>query len=138
MTPISDNESDDFFTRRKTPSSSFKANMRMHSMPKSPLRSSSSSGRVPLHAPADNLDDTSSKRNTSTGSDMVPTISWPILLAVVPTVGSFFAGSAEAWSDFVMILLILYYVYKWMTGMYITPEKAHAETQDKKKDWCGN
>jgi hypothetical protein len=42
--------------------------------------------------------------------------SWPILLAIVPTLGTFFAGSAEIWSDFVMILLILYYVYKWMTG----------------------
>lgn len=45
-------------------------------------------------------------------------VSWPILLAIVPTVGSFFAGSADAWSDFVMILLILFYVYKWMTGMH--------------------
>ncbi|KAG0163508.1 hypothetical protein DFQ30_011447 [Apophysomyces sp. BC1015] len=42
-------------------------------------------------------------------------ISWPIFLAVIPTLGAFVAGSAELWSDFVMILLILYYVYKWIT-----------------------
>lgn len=45
-----------------------------------------------------------------------PTVSWPILLAIIPTLGAFFAGSAEIWSDFIMLLLILYYVYKWMTG----------------------
>lgn len=43
-------------------------------------------------------------------------ISWPIILAVIPTLGAFVAGSAEVWSDFIMILLILYYVYKWITG----------------------
>ena len=47
-------------------------------------------------------------------------ISWPIILAVVPTLGAFFAGSAEVWSDFVLSLLTLYYVYKWMTGNYYT------------------
>jgi hypothetical protein len=45
-----------------------------------------------------------------------PAVSWPILLAVIPTLGAFFAGSAEIWTDFIMLLLILYYVYKWMTG----------------------
>jgi hypothetical protein len=43
-------------------------------------------------------------------------ISWPIILAVIPTLGAFIAGSAEVWSDLIMILLILYYVYKWITG----------------------
>lgn len=43
-------------------------------------------------------------------------ISWPIILAIIPTLGAFVAGSAEVWSDFIMILLILYYVYKWITG----------------------
>lgn len=43
-------------------------------------------------------------------------ISWPIILAIIPTLGAFIAGSAEVWSDFIMILLILYYVYKWITG----------------------
>lgn len=47
-----------------------------------------------------------------------PTVSWPILLAIIPTLGAFFAGSAEIWSDFIMLLLILYYVYKWMTGKH--------------------
>jgi hypothetical protein len=45
-----------------------------------------------------------------------PSISWPILLAIIPAFGTFVAGSADIWSDFVMLLLILYYVYKWMTG----------------------
>ncbi|KAI9472352.1 MAG: hypothetical protein EXX96DRAFT_583750 [Benjaminiella poitrasii] len=42
-------------------------------------------------------------------------ISWPILLAVIPTLGTFLFGSAEIWTDFIMLLLILYYVYKWIT-----------------------
>lgn len=54
-----------------------------------------------------------------------PTVSWPILLAIIPTLGAFFAGSAEIWSDFIMLLLILYYVYKWMTGKHI--HKCHAK-----------
>ncbi|CAO3693536.1 unnamed protein product [Rhizopus stolonifer] len=45
-----------------------------------------------------------------------PAISWPILLAGIPTLGAFFAGSSEIWNDFIMVLLILFYVYKWMTG----------------------
>lgn len=45
-----------------------------------------------------------------------PAISWPILLAGVPTLGAFFAGSSEIWNDLIMVLLILFYVYKWMTG----------------------
>lgn len=45
-----------------------------------------------------------------------PHVSWPILLAVIPAFGTFFAGNTDIWSDFVMLFLILYYVYKWMTG----------------------
>lgn len=45
--------------------------------------------------------------------------SWPILLAIIPAFGTFIAGNADIWSDFVMLTLILYYVYKWMTGIYI-------------------
>lgn len=44
-------------------------------------------------------------------------ISWPILLAVIPTLGAFIVGSAEDWGDFVLTVLVLYYVYKWITGM---------------------
>lgn len=46
-------------------------------------------------------------------------ISWPILLAVIPTLGAFVVGNAEDWGDFILILLILYYVYKWITGKTI-------------------
>lgn len=53
--------------------------------------------------------------------------SWPILLAVVPTVGSFFGGNADTWSDFVIILLVLYYIYKWMTCKYYTTGTRHHE-----------
>lgn len=63
-------------------------------------------------------------RTTSTNADhnnskdeFSTSISWPIILAVIPTLGAFVAGSAEVWSDFIMILLILYYVYKWITGL---------------------
>ena len=88
----SDNEEDIYMKRHQPPSS------------KAKMRAAPSAKYQPRPARA------------STDSAFSPTISWPILLAVVPTVGSFFAGSADAWSDFVMILLILYYVYKWMTG----------------------
>ncbi|CEG78752.1 hypothetical protein RMATCC62417_13314 [Rhizopus microsporus] len=53
--------------------------------------------------------------SSSVGDDFSAAVSWPILLAGVPTLGAFFAGSSEIWSDFIMILLILFYVYKWMT-----------------------
>ncbi|KAI9029777.1 hypothetical protein CLU79DRAFT_736006 [Phycomyces nitens] len=53
-------------------------------------------------------------------------ISWPILLAVIPTLGAFIAGSAEVWSDFIMILLILYYVYKWITVPWSYYESARS------------
>lgn len=59
---------------------------------------------------------TNNNAHASTPQTNSNEFSWPILLAIVPTLGTFFAGSAEIWSDFVMILLILYYVYKWMTG----------------------
>lgn len=60
---------------------------------------------------------TSTKVNhNSTKDEFSSSISWPIILAVIPTLGAFIAGSAEVWSDFIMILLILYYVYKWITG----------------------
>ncbi|KAI9487359.1 MAG: hypothetical protein EXX96DRAFT_497926 [Benjaminiella poitrasii] len=58
-----------------------------------------------------------SKKNESSYSGT--TVTWPIVLAVIPTMGAFFAGNNEIWSDFIMVLLILYYVYKWVTGKYI-------------------
>lgn len=61
---------------------------------------------------------TSTSKAANTSDEFSPAVSWPILLAVIPTLGAFFAGSAEIWSDFIMLLLILYYVYKWMTGKY--------------------
>lgn len=61
---------------------------------------------------------TASTEKSDQSSEFSPTVSWPILLAVIPTLGAFFAGSAEIWSDFIMLLLVLYYVYKWMTGGY--------------------
>ncbi|GAN11686.1 conserved hypothetical protein [Mucor ambiguus] len=62
--------------------------------------------------------------NISEKNEFSPIISWPILLAVIPTLGAFFAGSAEVWSDFIMLLLILYYVYKWMTVPWAYYESA--------------
>lgn len=62
---------------------------------------------------------TSSRRysNASQATESVsPAVSWPIVLAIVPTLGAFVAGSAEVWSDLIMVLLILYYTYKWVTG----------------------
>ncbi|KAL9550235.1 hypothetical protein MBANPS3_004820 [Mucor bainieri] len=57
-------------------------------------------------------------------NEFSPIVSWPILLAIIPTLGAFFAGSAEIWSDFIMLLLILYYVYKWMTVPWAYYESA--------------
>lgn len=56
------------------------------------------------------------------GDEFSASVSWPILLAVIPAIGAFFAGSAEVWSDFIMILLTLYYVYKWLTGKTINAQ----------------
>lgn len=55
-----------------------------------------------------------------------PAVSWPIVLAIIPTLGAFFAGSAEIWSDFIMLLLILYYVYKWLTVPWSYYESARS------------
>ncbi|ORY95596.1 hypothetical protein BCR43DRAFT_475525 [Syncephalastrum racemosum] len=57
--------------------------------------------------------DTSTQQ--SEDEEVSTAVTWPIILAVIPTLGAFFAGSADVWSDFVMSLLILYYVYKWIT-----------------------
>ncbi|GAN01673.1 hypothetical protein MAM1_0010d01107 [Mucor ambiguus] len=72
-------------------------------------------------------------RTTSTNADhnnskgeFSSSISWPIILAVIPTLGAFVAGSAEVWSDFIMILLILYYVYKWITVPWSYYESARS------------
>ncbi|KAG2187576.1 hypothetical protein INT44_005265 [Umbelopsis vinacea] len=52
---------------------------------------------------------------SQTAESVSPSVSWPIVLAIVPTLGAFVAGSAEVWSDLIMVLLILYYTYKWVT-----------------------
>lgn len=57
-----------------------------------------------------------STETSTTEGEVSTAISWPIVLAVIPMLGAFVAGSAEVWGDFVMGLLILYYVYKWVTG----------------------
>jgi hypothetical protein len=64
-------------------------------------------------------DSTSSRRMSNSAPEkesVSATVSWPIALAIVPTLGAFVAGSAEVWSDLIMVLLILYYTYKWVTG----------------------
>ncbi|GAA5798163.1 hypothetical protein EDC94DRAFT_601678 [Helicostylum pulchrum] len=61
-----------------------------------------------------------------TAEEFSPAVSWPILLAVIPTLGAFVAGSAEIWSDFIMLVLILYYVYKWMTAPWAYYESARS------------
>ncbi|KAI9316900.1 hypothetical protein BX666DRAFT_1947820 [Dichotomocladium elegans] len=69
---------------------------------------------------------TSTTESTDNANGFSASVSWPILLAVVPTVGAFFTGSTDAWSDFVVILLILYYVYKWMTVPWSYYESARS------------
>lgn len=93
-----------------------------------------------------NVNSNSNSRNRSSVSASRPAVqevelnqtnsnefSWPILLAIIPTLGAFFAGSAEIWSDFVMILLILYYVYKWMTGNQKQKNTERASVKGKTK-----
>ncbi|KAK4517972.1 uncharacterized protein ATC70_001321 [Mucor velutinosus] len=90
--------------------------------------------RTPSPAPRYNSTRPSyNNRTTSTNADhsnnkdeFSSSISWPIILAVIPTLGAFVAGSAEVWSDFIMILLILYYVYKWITVPWSYYESARS------------
>ncbi|OAD07127.1 hypothetical protein MUCCIDRAFT_160729 [Mucor lusitanicus CBS 277.49] len=90
--------------------------------------------RTPSPAPRHNSTRPSyNNRTTSTNADhnnskdeFSSSISWPIILAVIPTLGAFVAGSAEVWSDFIMILLILYYVYKWITVPWSYYESARS------------
>jgi hypothetical protein len=94
----------------------FQSNMNRHPSKTStssttPLKKKRTSSQA--YSANNNAHASSLQTNNQTNSNE---FSWPILLAIVPTLGTFFAGSAEIWSDFVMILLILYYVYKWMTG----------------------
>ncbi|KAI8887988.1 hypothetical protein K501DRAFT_321132 [Backusella circina FSU 941] len=67
------------------------------------------------------------QQSDNTLKDEISTaVSWPIILAVIPTLGAFIVGSAEVWSDFIMILLILFYVYKWITVPWIYYESARS------------
>ncbi|KAI8139355.1 hypothetical protein BJV82DRAFT_626946 [Fennellomyces sp. T-0311] len=89
--------------------------------------SSSASELPPTPPPSSPSSSGSLNNNNDPSNDEVSTaISWPIILAVVPTLGAFFAGSADVWSDFVMSLLFLYYVYKWMTVPWSYFEGARA------------
>lgn len=74
----------------------------------------------------DNTATSASTDDAETNDQFSPTLTWPILLAVVPTLGAFFVGSAELWSDFIMLLLILYYVYKWLTVPWTYYESARS------------
>lgn len=105
---FSENDQDDFYVRRP-PTTPVPSSMK-------PQR-----GKQPAQQrrPSRNQSSTTKETAFDSANNFSPTVSWPILLAVVPTLGAFFAGSADAWSDFVMILLILYYVYKWLTGKRI-------------------
>ncbi|KAG0194044.1 hypothetical protein DFQ28_001845 [Apophysomyces sp. BC1034] len=60
------------------------------------------------------------------GGEFSTSISWPIIVALVPALGAFFAGSADIWSDFILVLLILYYVYKWLTVPWAYYESARS------------
>ncbi|CAO3593329.1 unnamed protein product [Absidia cylindrospora] len=78
--------------------------------------------RTPTHAPPFTPVSELQPNNQSNSNEF----SWPILLAIVPTLGTFLTGSSEIWTDFVMILLILYYVYKWVTVPWSYYESARS------------
>lgn len=40
--------------------------------------------------------------------------SWPILFAIVPPLGALLWGTAEAWGDFLLLVLISYYLYNFI------------------------
>ncbi|KAF7726421.1 hypothetical protein EC973_008755 [Apophysomyces ossiformis] len=68
----------------------------------------------------------SSKDKDNDSDKFSTSISWPIVVALVPTLGAFFAGNADIWSDFILVLLILYYVYKWLTVPWAYYESARS------------
>ncbi|CEP07012.1 hypothetical protein [Parasitella parasitica] len=102
--------------------------------PRSFATQSQQQPRTPSPAPRHNSTRNSyNNRATSANADhnkrkneFSSSISWPIILAIIPTLGAFVAGSAEVWSDFIMILLILYYVYKWITVPWSYYESARS------------
>lgn len=101
---MSDNDQDnDFKTHFKSYSKSYR-------------RRSSKESVSPTH----------STDQTENADQFSPASTYPILIAVIPTLGAFFAGSAEIWSDFIMLLLILYYVYKWLTVPWTYYENARS------------
>jgi len=44
--------------------------------------------------------------------------SWPIVFAVIPPMGALVYGKSDVWSDFLLLLLIAFYLYNIIKGKY--------------------
>lgn len=107
MTNLPTDQEKHFLRGSSSSSSSFKPRF-FHHPPSSPSNNRNYDSKSNYTHP---------QQENATEKEGFPTaVSWPILLAIIPTLGTFIGGSAESWSDFIMLLLILYYVYKWITG----------------------
>lgn len=112
-----DTEQDDGFLRGYKPRSySTQQQQQHHHQPSTP---SPATRRTGTRNSYNNRTTSTNADHNNSKDEFSSSISWPIILAVIPTLGAFVAGSAEVWSDLIMILLILYYVYKWITGKFM-------------------
>jgi hypothetical protein len=65
---------------------------------------------LPTGPPADILHD------LSTESFSLSTHSWPIAFAIIPPMAALVYGKSDVWSDFLLLLLIAYYLYNIIKG----------------------
>ena len=56
-------------------------------------------------------------RDPTTDSFSSHAYSWPIAFAVVPPMGALIYGKSDVWSDFLLLLLIAFYLYNIIKGM---------------------
>jgi hypothetical protein len=57
-------------------------------------------------------------RDPTTDSFASHAYSWPIAFAVVPPMGALIYGKSDVWSDFLLLLLIAFYLYNIIKGIY--------------------
>jgi hypothetical protein len=65
---------------------------------------------VPMGPPADILHDPATEALSS------HTYSLPIVIAVIPPMGALIYGKSDVWSDFLLLLLIAFYLYNIIKG----------------------
>lgn len=58
-----------------------------------------------------------SMKDPTTDSFSSHAYSWPIAFAVIPPMGALIYGKSDVWSDFLLLLLIAFYLYNIIKGM---------------------